>query len=270
MIVRTATWLVTVAACGSVDTLHLDAAVDAVLDGPVTPASCKQLPIGSVSGCYTIDPDSAGPLPAVSAYCDMTPSDTGWTIVFAPMVLCPIQGQPTFDERAPPDYIMPLPAEATRTLLVFRSPATLARDETKASRAEFDLPAPWKTRSPFKVAGDTSTDVVPANLVVGDIPVTLVGSCTSTSPSACLRFGFNNFDGGADAGSACGGNDSAGRGRWQAGARGRICIQGAPAAPQYAGWNSSEPDECIRSDDACCATAQTCLQNTLIFTIAVR
>ncbi len=50
-------------------------------DCSATPRACRDLPSGSPSGEYPIDPDGTGPLPKFTASCDLDGDGGGWTLI---------------------------------------------------------------------------------------------------------------------------------------------------------------------------------------------
>ncbi len=231
------------AACGNVegDAKH-DAAVvqhDATIDSPgvdaqVLPVSCKAIHADQPtmpSGTYMIDPDGIGGDAAISVTCDMAVEGGGWTIIFFPA---------STNITLPASYTSSTPRllqDATQVLLAYRSATQVAY----TNYATLDLPAAWRTDTPFNYPGNDLTTGVSIN----------GGALTSTM----VRFGKANFAAQcADA--------------WNTAVadHGRICVLNT-AAPFFAGFAAATTDTCSKSNEAYNTT--TCATD-LRFSIAVR
>jgi hypothetical protein len=231
-----------VAGCGGVEADKQDAAVvrDAAIDSPgtdaqVLPVSCKALHAAQPnmpSGMYMIDPDGAGADAPLSVTCDMAVEGGGWTIVFFP---------PTPNSVVPIAYTSSTPRllqDATQVLLAFRSATQVAY----TNYATLDLPAEWRTDTPFNYPANDLTTGVSIN--GGALVTTMV------------RFGKANFS----AQCADGWNTAAAD-------HGRICIQNT-VAPFFSGFATAvNTDSCSKSNEA--YNASGCA-NDLRFSIAVR
>jgi hypothetical protein len=178
-----------------------------------------------------IDPDGPGGDAALSVTCDMDTDGGGWTIIFYP--------DSNNEASIPLAYTASTPrllADAQRALIAYRS----ASYSAYANYASFDLPAEWRTDTPFNAAGtDVSTGV------------SVNGGALAT---ATLRFGHENFS------AMC--TDA-----WQTTSDyGRICIEGT-AAPYYSAFSVTGPDWCVDSSQTYNVTP--CADN-LRFSIAVK
>ena len=204
------------------------------------PSSCAAILAatpGSPSGIYTIDPDGAGSELPASVYCDMTTMGGGWTLVFVPTTTNygSLTIPYTYNSAA-------LRTWSTEALIALRSQSQLA---TASQQHRFPIPSRWRTASPMSEAG-TSEAV----------------SWTSTvaSGSGTLHYGYQNWNG-----STCSGTFSSSLANF-----GRVCIQGASAAPFYSAFATTAADAgdyCSLSNDTYGTTA---CSSTRAFTIAFR
>jgi len=225
--------------CGSVDHGTSDAQLadsdhNTPPDAETAPASCFAIHTANPalpSGTYMIDPDGLGGEAPISITCDMATDGGGWTIVFfAPTEA--INGLP-ITYTAGNTRLM---ADAQHVLIAYRSATQVAYID----HARFDLPAAWRTQTPFSYPGDDLTTGVSLN---GGALVT-----------ATVRYGRANFS------SEC--TDP-----WTpATDYGRLCIVGT-VAPYFSGFAVAGTDLCSDSSQPYNATPCT---NDKRFSIAVR
>lgn len=197
-------------------------------------ASCRAIHAGNPalpSGPYMIDPDGAGGDAPISVTCDMDADGGGWTIVSYAAANNSTAGPIAYSAGN-----ARLMADAQRALIAFRSRSLTAY----ADYASFDLPAPWRTDTPFNAPADDLTTGVSLN-----------GGAQTT---AVLRYGSQNFS------SLC-------ADAWDpVSPYGRICVVGLKA-PYYAGFTAASGDFC--GDSLAAYNAVLCT-DALRFSIAVR
>jgi hypothetical protein len=218
------------ASCGEVN--GQQPSIDA--GATATPASCAAIHAANPAmptGTYMIDPDGIGGDAPISVTCDMGSDGGGWTIVFF----------------APTEAIDALPAmytagnarlmaDARQVLIAYRS----ATQAAYINFARFDLPAAWRTQTPFSYPGN--------DLMTG---VSVNGGALTT---ATVRYGKESFTNTcADA--------------WDTThIYGRLCIAGT-LAPFFNAFAVTDPDLCSDSSQAYNGASCT---NDKRFSIAVR
>ncbi len=201
----------------------------------VAPPSClaiRRTNTALPSGTYLIDPDGVNGDPPSSVTCDMDVDGGGWTIVyFAPTEAL---------DGAPGAYTAGnarLMADAQHVLIAYRN----ATQGVYPNYARFDLPAAWRTQTPFGYPGN--------DLVTG---VSVNGGALVT---ATVRYGRANFWG------RCEDQWFTLPGDW-----GRICVVGTQA-PFFNTFMLQGTDYC--SDSSQPYTATPCTDDRR-FSIAVR
>ena len=210
---------------------------DAPTEGlPSTPTTCKTIKAAMPSaptGPYLLDPDGPEGFEApITAVCDMTTDNGGWTIIFLPASSNLASSNVGY--TASTEGLL---NAANQVLLAFRDSA----HAVVGQRATFPMIQEWRVSSPF---------------MYPNLDVSVIASIDGASAmNATLKFGYNSFSG-----DLC--TDG-----WDTSVRwGRLCI-GGTNAPFYTGFATTISDTCPASQQLW--NARNCGAE-LKLTIAVR